>query len=521
MNKLFKIFCLAFVPAFAGIKAQTPQIIYSEHYNLSCGEMIEPIIPQNVGGDIPVEAYGTTVTVAGSTRGMADGQGDKAKFQFPQGLTVDQNGIIYVADRNNHRICKITPDREVISIAGGSGIGFVNGNSDSAKFNEPGDVVMDSNGNLYVVEIRNHAIRKITPDGNVSTFAGVGTVGYVNGKGDQAKFNFPISIVIDSADNLYVGDRYNNRIRKITPEGDVSTVAGNSEASGINSQGEMATFHLPTGVAVSSNGEIAVADYGNNLIRIIGTQQYVRTLAGCFCGGDDDETGIMAGFRSPYGVAYGIDGDVFVADYGGHRIRRINSLGDVTTLAGSGESGCKDEIGSKALFNSPTDVAVDGEGYVYVTDYGNHKIRKITTTGYTIHPQLPEGLVFDSSTGMISGKPLFESESKEYCVTAYNTYRCDKAKFTMEIHKVTSVDNLTLNNLFYVSAHSKNNRITISILNHTLEKKKITIADTSGKIIYTNIHQIKDDKVDINQELTSNVYIVKVEGIGSKTFIKE
>lgn len=111
----------------------------------------------------------------------------------------------------------------------------------------------------------------------------MGTVGYVNGKGDQAKFNFPISIVIDSADNLYVGDRYNNRIRKITPEGDVSTVAGNSEASGINSQGEMATFHLPTGVAVSSNGEIAVADYGNNLIRIIGTQQYVRTLAGCFC----------------------------------------------------------------------------------------------------------------------------------------------------------------------------------------------------------------------------------------------
>jgi sugar lactone lactonase YvrE len=397
------------------------------------GETISVISPTNTGGTIPATQYGTTSTLAGSVQGFADGTGVNAQFSKPLGIAVDNLGYVYVPDRFNNRIRKITPSGVVSTIAGNSTSGFVNGTGTAAFFNQPNGVAIDSSGNLYITDTGNYAVRKITPSGEVSTLAGAGTSGYVNGSGNVAKFNVPLGITVDSNNNVYVADRYNYRIRKISPLGEVSTYAGSGATTGINAQGEYASFNEPVGIDINNDGIVYVGEYSNNLVRQIGTQRYVTTLAGCFCGGIDDEEGIMAGFKNPFGVAVGYGGDIFVADYNSNKIRRITPDGNVSTLAGSGVAGKIDGVGGSASFRSPADVAVDNDGNVYVADAGNSLIRKIVATGYSITPNLPNGLYFNSATGQISGTPSEFLNPTIFTVTAYNKDGSSKAEFTLSI----------------------------------------------------------------------------------------
>ena len=230
--------------------------------------------------------------------------------------------------------------------------GYTDGTGTSAKFYNPTGVAVDGAGNVYVADLSNHRIRKITTSGVVSTLAGSGTSGYTDGTGTSAKFSYPTGVAVDGAGNVYVADLFNHRIRKITTSGVVSTLAGS--ASGYaDGTGTSAQFSYPTGVAVDGAGNVYVADYNNHRIRKITTSGVVSTLAGSGTPGYTDGTGTSAKFSSPTGVAVDGAGNVYVADYNNHRIRKITTSGVVSTLAGSGKAGYTDGTGTSAKFYYP------------------------------------------------------------------------------------------------------------------------------------------------------------------------
>ena len=252
------------------------------------------------------------------------------------------------------------------------------------------DIAVDIFGNVYVADTENHLIKKITSDGEISTLAG-STYGYKNATGKAARFSDPMGVAVDSSSNVYVADTGNNRIRKITPEGKVTLFAGSSRGSddgtGINAQ-----FNNPTGVAVDLSDNVYVADTYNQSIRKITPGREVSTFAGgtrvyypggevnTLAGGTQgyyDGTGILTQFNNPTGVAVDSSSNIYVADTHNHRIREITSEGVVTTLAGSGTRGHQDATGTVAQFRYPYGVAVDSSSNVYVADLGNHSIRKI------------------------------------------------------------------------------------------------------------------------------------------------
>ena len=316
-------------------------------------------------------------TLAGSTAGFADGTGSAARFHDPRGVAVDSSGTVYVVDNANHRIRKITPAGVVTTLAGSGVAGFADGTGSAAKFYWPEGVAVDSSGTVYVADNANQRIRKITPTGVVTTLAGSGVAGFADGTGTAARFNGPVSVAVDSSGTVYVADTGNHRIRKITPAGVVTTLAGSGVAGFADGTGGVAQFNQPRGVAVESSGTVYIADHYNNRVRKITSAGVVTTLAGSSTQGFVDGTGSAAQFSGPYGVIVNSSGTVYVADYYNNRIRRITPAGVVTTLAGSGVGGFADGTDSAAQFNSPIGVAVDSSGTVYVGDTSNQRIRKI------------------------------------------------------------------------------------------------------------------------------------------------
>ena len=316
----------------------------------------------------------TVTTLAGSTQGFSDGTGSAAKFYYPQGVATDAAGNVYVADANNNKIRKITPAGEVSTLAG-STQGYTDGSGDTAQFHAPISVATDAADNLYVGDVHNNIIRKITPTGEVSTLAG-STAGFADGTG-AAQFDQPWGVSTDTAGNVYVADINNNKIRKITPEGVVSTLAGSIQGYA-DGNGASAKFFLPRGVATDTAGNVYVADTSISKIRKISSAGVVSTLAGS-TQGFADGTGAAAQFNQPYGLTTDTAGNVYVADTFNNKIRKITPAGEVTTLAGS-TAGFADGIGATAKFYFPACVAIDAAGNVYVADAHNHKIRKITQT---------------------------------------------------------------------------------------------------------------------------------------------
>ena len=312
-------------------------------------------------------------TLAGSTSGNTNGTGTAAKFHWPYGVAVDSSGNVYVADYNNHRIRKISPTAVVTTLAG-STQGYMDGTGTAAKFNYPTGVAVDSSGNVYVGDQNNNRIRKIGPTGVVTTFAGSSS-GYMDGTGTAAQFTSPYGVAVDSSGHVYVGDTGNHRIRKISPTGVVTTFAGSSYGY-MDGTGTAAQFRYPYGVAVDSSGNLYVADTINNRIRKISPTAVVTTFAGSSLGYMDG-TGTAAQFYNPYGVAVDSSGNVYVADTFNHRIRKISPTGVVTTLAGSTQ-GYMDGALADAKFYNPYGVAVDSSGNFYVADFNNHRIRKIS-----------------------------------------------------------------------------------------------------------------------------------------------
>lgn len=312
-------------------------------------------------------------TLAGSTVGFADGTGTSAQFNGPYGVAIDASGNIYIGDRFNNKIRKITSEG-VVSTLAGSTQGFTDGTGVTSQFNYPRGVATDAAGNIYVADSGNNRIRKITPEGLVSTLAG-STVGFVDGIGAAAQFNDPGGVATDAVGNVYVADHYNNKIRKITPEGLVSTLAGSTQGFA-DGTGAAAQFNHPNGVATDVAGNVYVSDTYNYIIRKITPLGVVTTLAGS-TQGFADGIGASAQFNLPIRLATDAAGNVYIADSNNNKIRKITPEGVVSTLAGS-TKGFADGTGASALFNGPVAVATDASGNVYVADMINNKIRKIT-----------------------------------------------------------------------------------------------------------------------------------------------
>ena len=321
----------------------------------------------------------TVTTLAGSgTPSFADGTGTAAQFYYPHGVAVDSAGTVYVADYNNQRIRKISPSGVVTTLAGSSTSGFADGTGTAAQFSSPFGVAVDSAGTVYVADSANNRIRKISPSGVVTTLAGSGIDGFADGTGAAARFSSPSGVAVDSAGTVYVADSANNRIRKISPSGVVTTLAGSGIDGFADGTGAAARFNGPSSVAVDSAGTVYVADTFNNRIRKISPSGVVTTLAGSSTSGFADGTGTAAQFSNPFGIAVDSAGTVYVADYNNQRIRKISPSGVVTTLAGSSTSGFADGTGTAAQFYKPSGVAVDSAGTVYVADFYNNRIRKVT-----------------------------------------------------------------------------------------------------------------------------------------------
>jgi len=264
------------------------------------------------------------------------------------------------------------PTAAVTTFAGSTSAGNTNGNGTTAQFNTPKGVGIDASGNLYVADSFNNAIRKVSASAAVTTLAGSGTLGYVDATGLNAQFYSPQATVADANGNVYVADYGNNLIRKITAAGVVTTLAGSGTPGYADGTGTGSAFKSPRGMAIDGSGNIYVADMGNNLIRKITSAGVVTTVAGYVSGGYVDSTGTYAAFKNPSGIAIDAAGaNLYVSDQGNHAIRKIViATSTVTTLAGSATQ--------NLTLNSPGGIVIDANNNLYFADTGG-RIMELTS----------------------------------------------------------------------------------------------------------------------------------------------
>jgi NHL repeat len=355
--------------------------------------------PQQTSNQPPTTVIISTHSGNG-TAGYADGTGGPhgtTQFNGPYGICVDQTGNIFVADTHNHRIRKIAPDGTTTTLTGNGTAGYHDGSGGpqgTTQFNYPYGVAVDTQNNIYVADASNHRIRKISSEGVTTTLAGNGTPGFHDGTGGAAgstQFESPFDVTVDQDGCVYVAETYANRIRKITPDGTTTTLAGNGNPGYVDGTGGAngtTQFNAPYAVDVSTNGVVYVADNLNNRIRKISSDGTTTTHTGNGTPGFNNGTGGPNGttqFHNPTGICIATNGTIYVADSLNDSIRTITPNGTTTTLAGNQTHGHTDGTGGPngtAEFSLPFRVAVrkplGAEETIYVADSDNNTIRKIS-----------------------------------------------------------------------------------------------------------------------------------------------
>jgi DNA-binding beta-propeller fold protein YncE len=334
--------------------------------------VLRPPAPPLTAGAWPA----AVTTIAGrGTPGTLDGPASRAAFSDPSGIAVAPDGRIYVADAgDSNRVRRIDPDGLVVTLAGGAGERLLDGPRGMAAFHTPSGLAFAADGTLFVADTGNHAIRRVTPDGAVTTLAGTGARGYRDGDAVDAAFDGPMGVAVAPDGAVYVADTYNDRIRRIGPDGRVTTVAGSGVPGFFDGAASSAQFDTPAGIAVAPDGALLVADTGNGVVRRISGEGDVTTLLL-----EPLEAGHDVSLFRPVGIAAGRDGAVYVTDRRG-RIVHVLPDGGARVLAGSA-SGFADGLGADARLHNPAGVAVDGKGALVVADALNYLVRRIAPPG--------------------------------------------------------------------------------------------------------------------------------------------
>ncbi|TGE18942.1 NHL repeat-containing protein [Hymenobacter elongatus] len=328
--------------------------------------------PLPVPAPMPLAATHNVTILAGTTGfGYADGTGAAAAFDVPAGLAVDAQGNVYVADTNNQRIRKISPAGVVTTLAGSGPVGrdqggYVDGPVAQAMFRQPSGVAVDAQGAVYVADFGNYRVRKISPAGIVTTVA------------PNTQFELPTSLVVDAQGTLYVGDAGNYCVYKISPTGAVSILAGSADHPGFaDGPGTSARFLFISGLCLDAQNNVFVADPQNHRIRKISPAGVVTTVAGSGQPGSALGPAATAQFDQPTGVAVDAQGTLYVADEANNHIRQISPTGVVSRFAGTGQYGFADGPANTAHFIRPRGIISTAEGTLYVTQRVGSHIRVI------------------------------------------------------------------------------------------------------------------------------------------------
>jgi len=338
----------------------------------------------------------TTIAGTGTAGSSGDGgQATSAQLNRPRGIAIDTQGNVYVAEENAHRIRKVSGG--IISTIAGTGTAGSTGDggqATSAQLNAPVGVAVDGQGNLYIADRGNNRIRKVS-GGIISTVAGTGTAGSTGdgGQATSAQINSPYGVAVDGEGNVYIADLGNHRIRKVSG-GIISTVAGTGTAgsTGDGGQATSAQLNSPIGVAVDAQGSLYIADLGNYRVRKV-SGGIISTIAGTGTAGFSGDGGqaTSAQLNASADVAVDGQGNLYIADYGNSRIRKVSG-GIITTIAGTGTAGFSGDGGqaSSAQLNNPYNFGVDGQGSLYISDTLNQRLRKIEnrppTASFTPNP---------------------------------------------------------------------------------------------------------------------------------------
>lgn len=346
-----------------------------------------------------VNSLGVSTVIAGNgTAGFSGDGGPATLAQLrAQGIAVDAAGNLYIADGANQRIRKINTSGVISTIAGIGTAGFSGDGAaaTSAQLNNPSSITLDASGNIYVADQSNHRIRKINTSGIISTVAGTGTPGY-NGDGiaaTTAQLNLPYSVVLDASGNMYIGDGTNHRVRKVNTSGTISTIAGNGTTgySGDGSSATAAQLSTPRGVAVDASGNVYISDFDNNRVRMVNGSGVISTVAGdgSYAYGGDGGLATAAQIYYPMGLFIDASGNLYIVDNYNHRVRKVNTSGIISTVAGNGSSGFGGDGGAAItaqfnydFLNVPLGyVKLDAAGNIYIADAANRRLRKINNAG--------------------------------------------------------------------------------------------------------------------------------------------
>ena len=341
-----------------------------------------------------VDPGGTITTVAGTGERGYGGDGGpavEAQLNYPTGIAVDSEGALYIADRDNHRIRRVDGAGTITTLAGTGERGYSENGSPAveAQLNYPGDVAVDGSGNLYIADTWNRMVRRVDAGGIITTVAGNGGRGFGGGGGPAVRvsLDLPVGVAVDGSGNLYIAESLQHGVHRVDVSGILTRIAGTGERgySGDGGPATGARLNGPRGVAVDGSGNLYIADRGNDRIRRVDAGGTITTIAGTGEQGYSGDGGPATGARlnTPRGVAVDGLGAVYIAEWGNHRIRRVDAGGTITTVAGTGEGGYSGDGGpaAGAWLHTPEGVTVDGAGNLYIADRGNHRIRRVDGAG--------------------------------------------------------------------------------------------------------------------------------------------
>lgn len=419
----FYLITYAFVACIflaAHVYAQAPAFTYPATLTLTTGKSITPVKPTHTGGALPKEIYSRASTIAGTgAYGRKDTVAAFATFTNPVSAAADRNGVIYVADANSNCIRKIA-NGVVTTFAGSINgeSGGKNGKDTTARFNYPTGVAVDHDGNVYVADYGNSLIRKITPSGFVSTLAGNQNSGSADGNGTDASFSYPYALTVSPGNQLWVADTYSHKIRQVSFNGDVKTFTGTGAIGFHNGSwypaAGGATYNTPKGLVVDRHFNFYITEEGNNAVRKIDASNNLTVT-----------TFSIGKFKKPIGVAVDSLDNVYISSEEKYNIYKFTPDGKLVdslqypSFSGGALKGYANGTDTLAKYRGNMGLFYDGKDNLIVTDPGSDYIRKVAINGYSVYPRLPEGLTLNED-GSITGTPTKVTSAQTYKITAHN-----------------------------------------------------------------------------------------------------